>query len=73
MWDEIRGTGMTSEAQGDNVLAVEHRPLDHIAELANERGEWDAPALVLRGETLNHAQLSERVALLAGWLAAQVR
>ncbi len=64
---------MTSEAQGDNVLAVEHRPLDHIAELASERGEWDAPALVLRGETLNHAQLSERVALLAGWLAAQVR
>ncbi|MBU0668783.1 MAG: AMP-binding protein, partial [Alphaproteobacteria bacterium] len=43
------------------------RPLDSLA----ERGESDAPALVLRGHTLSYAGLRERVALLAGWLASR--
>lgn len=44
------------------------RPLDHLA----EGGRDDAPALVLRGETLSWKDLRTRVARLAGWLAAQV-
>lgn len=45
------------------------RPLDHLAEC----GEDDAPALVLRGETLSYNALRTRVAALASWLGAQVR
>lgn len=45
------------------------RPLDHLAELAGLEGRGEAPALVLRGGTLNHNQLRQRVAQLAGWLA----
>jgi acyl-CoA ligase (AMP-forming) (exosortase A-associated) len=48
------------------------RPLDHLAELAGAGSYGENPALVLRGETLNHNQLRQRVALLAGWLASQV-
>jgi acyl-CoA ligase (AMP-forming) (exosortase A-associated) len=44
------------------------RPLDHLA----ERGRDDAPALVLRGETLSWKDLRTRVARLAAWLAEQV-
>ncbi len=44
------------------------RPLDHLA-LA---GADDAPALVLRSETLTYRDLRERVARLASWLLAQV-
>ncbi|MAM41606.1 MAG: acyl-CoA ligase (AMP-forming), exosortase A system-associated [Erythrobacter sp.] len=40
------------------------KPLDHLA----ERGARDAPALVLKGRTLSHADLAGRVALFAGWL-----
>jgi acyl-CoA ligase (AMP-forming) (exosortase A-associated) len=40
------------------------RPLDHLA----QRGEARAPALILRSGTLNHEDLRNRVALLAGWL-----
>ena len=43
------------------------RPLDHLA----ERGEGDAPALVLRGRTLNHQDLRTRVGRLAAWLASR--
>ncbi|MFB0611575.1 acyl-CoA ligase (AMP-forming), exosortase A system-associated [Aurantiacibacter poecillastricola] len=43
-------------------------PLDHLA----VRGEDERQALVLRGETLSWKDLRSRVALLAGWLAAQV-
>ena len=43
------------------------RPLDHLA----ERGEADAPALVLRGRTLNHQDLRTRVGRLAAWLASR--
>lgn len=43
------------------------RPLDHLA----ERGEAAAPALVLRGGTLNHEDLRTRVGKLAAWLAAR--
>ncbi|MCA0977415.1 acyl-CoA ligase (AMP-forming), exosortase A system-associated [Qipengyuania flava] len=43
-------------------------PLDHLA----ERGPRDAPALVLKDRTLSHADLAQRVALLAGWLGAQL-
>jgi acyl-CoA ligase (AMP-forming) (exosortase A-associated) len=42
-------------------------PIDHLA----ERGADAAPALVLRGGTLNHKDLRDRVAGLAGWLSAQ--
>lgn len=42
----------------------EVRPIDHLAEL----GADAAPALVLRGGTLNHKDLRDRVARLAGWL-----
>jgi len=45
----------------------EIRPIDHLA----ERGADAAPALVLRGGTLNHKDLRDRVARLAGWLKAQ--
>jgi acyl-CoA ligase (AMP-forming) (exosortase A-associated) len=45
------------------------RPLDHLAERAVAAGFGDRPALVLREATLNHHQLSQRVAMLAGWLA----
>ncbi len=47
-------------------------PLDHLAELAVAAGRGEAPALVLRGETLNHNRLRQRVARLAGWLAQMV-
>ncbi len=43
-------------------------PLDHLA----LRGADDAPALVLREGTLSFKALRTRVALLAGWLQAQV-
>jgi acyl-CoA ligase (AMP-forming) (exosortase A-associated) len=48
------------------------RPLDHLAELAGMAGRGESPALVLRSETLNHNQLRQRVALLAGWLRSRV-
>ncbi|MDJ0643127.1 MAG: AMP-binding protein, partial [Erythrobacter sp.] len=48
------------------------KPLDHLAELAGERGGGDAPALVLRGEVLNHDELRQRVDRLAAWLSQQV-
>ncbi|MCP9223068.1 acyl-CoA ligase (AMP-forming), exosortase A system-associated [Erythrobacter sp. LQ02-29] len=44
------------------------RPLDHLA----ERGEGDAPALVLRERTLTYHDLRGRVAALAAWLQAEV-
>ncbi|MXO74161.1 acyl-CoA ligase (AMP-forming), exosortase A system-associated [Altererythrobacter aerius] len=43
------------------------RPLDHLA----ERGNGDAPALVMRGETLTYDDLRTRVGKLASWLARQ--
>jgi len=43
-------------------------PLDHIAERCAELGFGDAPALVLRDRVLNHDELRQRVAQLAGWL-----
>ncbi len=48
------------------------RPLDLLAELAGAAGHGDRPALVLRDVTLNHNQLRQRVACLAGWLAGMV-
>ena len=48
------------------------RALDHLAELAGAAGHGERPALVLRTGRLNHNQLRQRVALLAGWLAGQV-
>lgn len=48
------------------------RPLDHLAELAGAAGHGERPALVLREGTLNHNQLRQRVARLAGWLAQMV-
>ncbi|MCL9999970.1 MAG: acyl-CoA ligase (AMP-forming), exosortase A system-associated [Erythrobacter sp.] len=48
------------------------RPLDHLAELAGVAGLGEHPALVLRGGSLNHNQLRQRVAMLAGWLAQAV-
>ncbi len=44
------------------------RPIDHLAEC----GADNAPALVLRGGTLNHKDLRERVARLAGWLKSRI-
>ena len=44
------------------------RPLDHLA----LRGADAAPAVVLRGGTLNYKDLRERVARLAGWLKSVV-
>lgn len=41
--------------------------LDQLA----ERGDAQAPALVLRDRTLDFAELRERVALLAGWLTGR--
>lgn len=48
------------------------RPLDHLAELAGAAERGERPALVLREVTLNHNQLRQRVAALAGWLANMV-
>ena len=42
-------------------------PLDQLA----ERGDAQAPALVLRDRTLSFEELRNRVALLAGWLAGR--
>jgi acyl-CoA ligase (AMP-forming) (exosortase A-associated) len=47
-------------------------PLDHLAERAVAAGHGARPALVLREGTLNHNQLRQRVAALAGWLAQMV-
>ena len=47
-------------------------PIDHLAERAGAAGHGERPALVLRGATLNHNQLRQRVARLAGWLAHMV-
>jgi len=44
------------------------RPLDHLA----LRGADDAPALVLREDTLTYKDLRDRVGRLAGWLKTQV-
>ena len=44
------------------------KPLDHLAEC----GKGDAPALVLREETLSYEDLRTRVAALASWLRGQV-
>jgi acyl-CoA synthetase (AMP-forming)/AMP-acid ligase II len=44
------------------------QPLDHLA----ERGRGEAPALVLRGETLSWNDLRVRVGRFAAWLAARV-
>jgi acyl-CoA ligase (AMP-forming) (exosortase A-associated) len=44
------------------------RTLDHLA----ERGQAEAPALVLREGTINHETLRTRVAVLAGWLRSRV-
>ena len=43
-------------------------PLDHLA----ERGRDGDPALVLRGETLNHEELRLRVSRMASWLASEI-
>lgn len=51
-----------------SALDTQPKPLDHLA----LRGEADAPALVLRGETLSYKDLRTRISRLAGWLAAQV-
>ncbi len=48
------------------------RPLDHIAERGVELGYGEAPALVLRGETLSHQELRLRVSRLAAWLLSEV-
>lgn len=47
-------------------------PLDHLAERASLAGHGERPALLLKGETLNHNSLRQRVSLLAGWLARRV-
>ncbi|MBX7540555.1 acyl-CoA ligase (AMP-forming), exosortase A system-associated [Qipengyuania sphaerica] len=49
-------------------LEANPKPLDHLA----ETGPRDAPALVLKDRTLSHGELSERVGLLAGWLAKRL-
>ncbi len=60
------------------LLSMSHQPdpalhpLDHLAELAGSTGRGERPALVLRDTVLNHNQLRQRVALLAGWLAQMV-
>ncbi|WP_395395160.1 acyl-CoA ligase (AMP-forming), exosortase A system-associated [Novosphingobium sp. BL-8A] len=43
-------------------------PLDHLA----LRGADDAPALLLRGETLDYKALRSRVSRLAAWLAREI-
>ena len=43
-------------------------PLDHLA----ERGERNAPALILKDRVLTHGDLSDRVSLLAGWLKGKL-
>lgn len=47
-------------------------PLDHLAERAGVMGYDEAPALVLRDRSINHKELRQRVAQLAGWLAQHV-
>jgi len=47
-------------------------PIDHLPERAVAAGHGEQPALVLRTGTLNHNQLRQRVAGLAGWLAQMV-
>ncbi len=44
------------------------RPLDHLALF----GQDEAPALVLRQESLSYKSLRERLSVLAAWLAAMV-
>ena len=49
-------------------LAACPQPLDHLA----LRGADEAPALVLRGQTLSYEDFRGRVARLSGWLRAQL-
>ncbi len=48
------------------------QPLDHLAERGVAMGLGEAPALVLRDQTLSHQELRQRVAWLAGWLKDQI-
>lgn len=47
-------------------------PIDHLANLADEAGGGERPALKLKTGTLNHKALKHRVAQLAGWLGKRV-
>ncbi|MEM1196115.1 MAG: acyl-CoA ligase (AMP-forming), exosortase A system-associated [Pseudomonadota bacterium] len=47
-------------------------PIDHLANLAYEAGGGERPALKLKGESLNHNALKQRVAKLSAWLSKQV-
>lgn len=58
-----------------DISTIQHsdiRPIDHLAALAEERGEGDKLALVLRDDLFSHEELNQRVAQLAGWLAQKV-
>lgn len=48
------------------------RPLDHLVEIAAERGFGERPALILRDETLTHDALRQRVDRLAAWLKQEI-
>ncbi len=58
------GTGMER-----NDLEPTPRPLDHLAQC----GERDAPALILRGETLSYGDLADRVAVMSAWLRSRIK
>lgn len=55
-----------------NILDPTPYPIDHLVELASDRGLGAQPALILRDEVIAHAELRERVSALAGWLTKQV-
>ncbi len=55
-------------ANHSEIETTKPRPIDHLAELASERGHEARPALVLRDRVFTHEELKLRVAELAAWL-----
>lgn len=59
-------------SNNSEIKSTVPRPLDHLTELARERGDETRPALVLRDKVFTHEALRLRVAQLAAWLQHKV-
>ncbi|MEL7197269.1 MAG: acyl-CoA ligase (AMP-forming), exosortase A system-associated [Pseudomonadota bacterium] len=61
-----------SDTMQEDFKIAKLRPIDHLAELAGERGDAAHPALILRDAVFTHQELRARVAKLAGWLQHKI-